>query len=60
CFPGSLVVVVVPVAAMPYVIEFATAFVGLFAVFAVLLDSDTQIFFGLMNIAITSFVRPRG
>jgi hypothetical protein len=59
-FRSSLLMVVVPVAAVSYVIEFATAFVGLFAVLAVLIDGDAQIVFGLVNISLTSILSPRG
>jgi hypothetical protein len=54
-------VVVFPVAAMPHVFEFVTAFFGLPAVFAVLLNGDSQVLFCLVNISLTSMiVRPRG
>jgi hypothetical protein len=52
--------IVVPVAAVPYVVQFPAAFIGLPAVFAVFLDRHPQIVFGFVNIAITPFVRPCG
>ena len=56
----SLVMIFVPVAAVPDIIEFTAAFFGLPAVLAMLLNGYPQVFFGLVNIAITSFIRARG
>jgi hypothetical protein len=52
--------IVVPVAAVPDVVEFAAALIGLFAVLAMLFDGDPQIVFCLVNVPVTPFVRPCG
>jgi hypothetical protein len=52
--------IVMPVAAVPDVVEFAAALICLFAVLAMLFDGDPQIIFCLVNVTVTSFVRPCG
>lgn len=49
-----------PVATMSHIFEFMTAFFGLPAVFAVLLDGDAQIVFRFVNIPFTSGFRECG
>lgn len=52
--------ILMPVATMSHVVELAAAFISLFAVFAVLLDGHPQIVFRLVNVTVTSLIRPRG
>ena len=54
-----MVVVVVPIAAVSYLVELATAFFGLPAMFAVLLDGHAQIVFSPVKISLTFSFCPR-